>query len=67
MLKTKLLIPLSKYYKIKNYLIVSEIFVQELLKSTKDSWRVDEAYVKIKSQWMYIDFYVSNPHAITRN
>ncbi|MED4760715.1 IS6 family transposase [Priestia megaterium] len=40
------------------------------LKSTNDSWRVDETYVKIKGQWMYlyravdsegntIDFYLS--------
>ncbi len=40
------------------------------LKTTNDSWRVDETYVKVKSQWMYlyraidskgnaIDFYLS--------
>ncbi|MCM3771409.1 IS6 family transposase [Priestia aryabhattai] len=44
--------------------------VRRHLKSTNDSWRVDETYVKIKGQWMYlyravdsegntIDFYLS--------
>jgi len=44
--------------------------VRSHLKSTNDSWRVDETYVKIKGQWMYvyravdsegntIDFYLS--------
>lgn len=44
--------------------------VRRHLKSTNDSWRVDEMYVKIKGQWMYlyravdskgntIDFYLS--------
>jgi transposase, IS6 family len=40
------------------------------LKTTNDSWRVDETYIKVKGQWMYlyravdsngntIDFYLS--------
>jgi transposase-like protein len=40
------------------------------LKKTNDSWRVDETYIKVKGQWMYlyrsvdsegstIDFYLS--------
>ncbi len=40
------------------------------LKQTNDSWRVDETYIKVKGQWMYlyravdsegntIDFYLS--------
>jgi IS6 family transposase len=44
--------------------------VRRHLKSTNDSWRVDETYVKVKGQWMYlyravdsegntIDFYLS--------
>ncbi|MBC6976052.1 IS6 family transposase [Bacillus sp. Xin] len=44
--------------------------VRRHLKTTNDSWRVDEAYVKLKGQWMYlyravdsegntIDFYLS--------
>lgn len=44
--------------------------VRRHLKPTNDSWRVDETYVKVKSQWMYlyravdskgntIDFYLS--------
>ncbi|PEK59580.1 IS6 family transposase [Bacillus pseudomycoides] len=44
--------------------------VRRHLKTTNDSWRVDETYVKVKSQWMYlyravdsegntIDFYLS--------
>ncbi|KRF53845.1 transposase [Bacillus sp. Soil531] len=44
--------------------------VRRNLKPTNDSWRVDETYVKVKSQWMYlyravdskgntIDFYLS--------
>ncbi|MBZ5752933.1 IS6 family transposase [Metabacillus rhizolycopersici] len=44
--------------------------VRRLLKTTNDSWRVDETYVKVKGQWMYlyravdskgntIDFYLS--------
>jgi IS6 family transposase len=24
------------------------------LKSTTDSWRVDETYIKVKKQWMYL-------------
>ncbi|WP_018783088.1 IS6 family transposase [Bacillus sp. 95MFCvi2.1] len=28
--------------------------VRRHLKTTNDSWRVDETYVKIKSQWMYL-------------
>jgi transposase-like protein len=45
--------------------------VRRHLKPTNDSWRVDEAYVKVKGQWSYlyravdsegntIDFYLSN-------
>ncbi|MCM3654133.1 IS6 family transposase [Metabacillus litoralis] len=48
--------------------------VRRYLKTTNDSWRVDETYVKVKGQWMYlyravdsegntIDFYLSK----TRN
>jgi len=44
--------------------------VRRHLKTTNDSWRVDETYVKVKDQWMYlhravdsqgntIDFYLS--------
>jgi len=44
--------------------------VQRHLKQTNDSWRVDETYIKVKGQWMYlyravdsegntIDFYLS--------
>ncbi|KFM95734.1 transposase IS66 family protein [Bacillus clarus] len=44
--------------------------VRRHLKPTNDSWRVDETYIKVKSQWMYlyravdsegntIDFYLS--------
>jgi IS6 family transposase len=44
--------------------------VRRHLKSTNDSWRVDETYIKVKGQWMYvyravdsegntIDFYLS--------
>ncbi|EEM13519.1 Transposase [Bacillus pseudomycoides DSM 12442] len=44
--------------------------VRHHLKSTNDSWRVDETYIKVKGQWMYlyravdskgntIDFYLS--------
>jgi IS6 family transposase len=44
--------------------------VRRYLKITNDSWRVDETYVKVKGQWMYlyravdsegntIDFYLS--------
>jgi transposase, IS6 family len=44
--------------------------VRRHLKTTNDSWRVDETYVKVKGQWMYlycaidsegntIDFYLS--------
>jgi transposase-like protein len=44
--------------------------VRHHLKTTNDSWRVDETYVKVKCQWMYlyravdsegntIDFYLS--------
>ncbi|WP_243526916.1 IS6 family transposase [Bacillus pseudomycoides] len=44
--------------------------VRRYLKTTNDSWRVDETYVKVKGQWMYlyravdsegntIDFYLS--------
>jgi transposase, IS6 family len=44
--------------------------VRRHLKSTNDSWRVDETYVKVKGQWLYlyrgvdskgntIDFYLS--------
>ena len=50
------------------------------LKQTNDSWRVDETYIKVKGQWMYlfravdsegntIDFYLSktrNPKAAKR-
>ncbi|MBJ7987403.1 IS6 family transposase, partial [Bacillus cereus] len=28
--------------------------VRRHLKSTNDSWRVDETYVKVKGQWMYL-------------
>jgi transposase-like protein len=48
--------------------------IRRYLKTTNDSWRVDETYVKVKGQWMYlyravdsegntIDFYLSK----TRN
>ena len=48
--------------------------IRRHLKQTNDSWRVDETYIKVKSQWMYlyravdskgntIDFYLSK----TRN
>lgn len=48
--------------------------IRGYLKTTNDSWRVDETYVKVKGQWMYlyravdsegntIDFYLSK----TRN
>ncbi|WP_142317688.1 IS6 family transposase, partial [Bacillus pseudomycoides] len=44
--------------------------IRRHLKQTNDSWRVDETYIKVKSQWMYlyrtvdskgntIDFYLS--------
>jgi IS6 family transposase len=44
--------------------------VRRQLKQTNDSWRVDETYIKVKGQWMYlyrvvdsegnmIDFYLS--------
>jgi transposase, IS6 family len=44
--------------------------IRRYLKTTNDSWRVDETYVKVKGQWMYlyravdsegntIDFYLS--------
>ncbi len=44
--------------------------VRRHLKQTNDSWRVDETYIKVKEQWMYlyravdsrgnmIDFYLS--------
>ncbi len=44
--------------------------VRQHLKSTSDSWKVDETYIKVKDQWMYlflvvdsegntIDFYLS--------
>src|SRR3954469_12733734 len=44
--------------------------VRRHLKQTNDSWRVDETYIKVKGQWMYlyhavdsegntIDFYLS--------
>ncbi len=44
--------------------------VRRQLKKTNDSWRVDETYIKVKGQWMYlyravdsegntIDFYLS--------
>ena len=46
--------------------------VRRYLKSINDSWRVDETYIKVKGQWMYlyravdsegntIDFYLSKP------
>lgn len=28
--------------------------VRRHLKSTNDSWRVDETYIKVKGQWMYL-------------
>ncbi len=28
--------------------------VRHYLKTTNDSWRVDESYIKVKSQWMYL-------------
>jgi transposase, IS6 family len=28
--------------------------VRRYLKTTNDSWRVDETYVKVKGQWMYL-------------
>ncbi|PEV94654.1 IS6 family transposase, partial [Bacillus cereus] len=44
--------------------------IRRHLKKTNDSWRVDETYIKVKGQWMYlyravdskgntIDFYLS--------
>ncbi|MGR5874878.1 DDE-type integrase/transposase/recombinase [Bacillus pacificus] len=44
--------------------------IRRHLKQTNDSWRVDETYIKVKGQWMYlyhavdskgntIDFYLS--------
>ena len=44
--------------------------IRRYLKQTNDSWRVDETYIKVKGQWMYlyravdsdgnsIDFYLS--------
>ncbi|EJV42998.1 hypothetical protein IEK_05554 [Bacillus toyonensis] len=44
--------------------------IRRHLKQTNDSWRVDETYIKVKNQWMYlyravdskgstIDFYLS--------
>ena len=44
--------------------------IRRYLKQTNDSWRVDETYIKVKEQWMYlyravdsegntIDFYLS--------
>ncbi|PGC18983.1 IS6 family transposase, partial [Bacillus pseudomycoides] len=44
--------------------------IRRHLKQTNDSWRIDETYIKVKSQWMYlyravdskgstIDFYLS--------
>src|SRR3954462_10176844 len=29
--------------------------VRRHLKPTNDSWRVDETYIKVKGQWMYLD------------
>ena len=54
--------------------------IRRHLKQTNDSWRVDETYIKVKGQWMYlyrsvdsegntIDFYVSktrDPQAAKR-
>lgn len=51
--------------------------VRHHLKPTNDSWRVDETYIKIKGQWMYlyhavdtegdtIDFYLSQSSAFLR-
>ncbi|EOO62462.1 hypothetical protein IKE_05639, partial [Bacillus cereus VD196] len=28
--------------------------IRRHLKQTNDSWRVDESYIKVKGQWMYL-------------
>jgi transposase, IS6 family len=40
--------------------------VKRYLKSTNDSWRVDETYIKVKGRWLYLygDFCIS-PMRIT--
>ena len=48
-----------------------DVRVRRHLKTTNESWRVDETYIKVKGQWMYlyravdsegntIEFYLSN-------
>ena len=39
--------------------------IRRHLKSTNDSWRVDETYIKVKGQWMYLYLHVSKPRVVT--
>ncbi|KXY28890.1 integrase [Bacillus cereus] len=35
--------------------------IRRHLKQTNDSWRVDETYIKVKGQWMYLYRFSANP------
>src|SRR3954466_6573222 len=42
------------YRWVQHYAPVLEKKCRAKLKQTNDSWRVDETYVKVKGQWMYL-------------
>ncbi|EJQ60058.1 hypothetical protein IG7_03238 [Bacillus cereus HuA2-4] len=38
----------------RNLVEMMEERIRRYLKQTNDSWRVDETYIKVKGQWMYL-------------
>src|SRR3954447_20701977 len=42
------------YRWVQRYAPVLERKCRTRLKSTNDSWRVDETYIKVKGEWMYL-------------
>jgi len=42
------------YRWVKEYTPIIEVHVRKYLKSTNDSWRLDETYIKVKGKWCYL-------------
>jgi transposase, IS6 family len=42
------------YRWVQHYALILEKKYRAKLKPTSDSWRVDETYIKVKGQWMYL-------------
>lgn len=47
-------LPLGPALRLRRYAPILQKRCRAKLKLTNDSWRVDETYIKVKGQWMYM-------------